>query len=95
MEAAGKKTKTTRDRERDVSEKIALGQMPRGAAAEVMYDQRLFNQSEGLSAGFGADDCACRTRPPPPSRFLTRSCSVRRVRQAAVCRQQRQRDLPA
>lgn len=58
MEAAGKKTKLTRDRDRDISEKIALGMAPRGAAAEAQYDERLFNQSAGLGSGFGAEDCA-------------------------------------
>jgi SNW domain-containing protein 1 len=39
-----KKSKLTRDRERDISEKIALGQANVGAQGEAMYDQRLFNQ---------------------------------------------------
>jgi SNW domain-containing protein 1 len=59
MEAAGKKSKTTRDSDRDVSEKIALGMTVPGGArrdGEVQYDQRLFNQSAGLSAGFGGED---------------------------------------
>ena len=41
-----------------VSEKIALG-MHRGSAklsGEAMYDSRLFNQSEGMDSGFGAED---------------------------------------
>jgi SNW domain-containing protein 1 len=43
---------------RDVSEKIALG-MHRGSgqlSGEAMYDSRLFNQSSGMDAGFGAED---------------------------------------
>jgi hypothetical protein len=37
----------TRDRDRDVSEKIALGQANTGAkSAEALYDQRLFNQDQ-------------------------------------------------
>lgn len=56
MENAGKKTKMMRDRERDVSEKIALGQMPKGMQPEAVYDQRLFNQTEGLGHGFRNDD---------------------------------------
>lgn len=56
LENAGKKTKMMRDRERDVSEKIALGQMPRQMTAEALYDQRLFNQSEGMESGFGDDE---------------------------------------
>ncbi|KAL8143122.1 hypothetical protein V2J09_016154 [Rumex salicifolius] len=46
----GMKSKTRRDRDRDVSEKVALGMVGRG---EVMYDQRLFN---GMDSGFAADD---------------------------------------
>lgn len=59
LENAGKKSKLARDAERDVSEKIALGMaVPRSAtvSGEAAYDARLFNQSEGLSQGFGNDD---------------------------------------
>lgn len=54
----GKKSKITRDRDRDVSEKVALGMANVGVAGagEVMYDQRLFNQEQGLQSGFGTDD---------------------------------------
>lgn len=58
LEAAGhlsKKSKLTRDRERDISEKVALG-MANVGGGEVAYDQRLFNQDAGLASGFGADD---------------------------------------
>ncbi|KAM3224904.1 hypothetical protein ACQJBY_057958 [Aegilops geniculata] len=58
-EAAGthKKSKLTRDRDRDVGEKVALGMAHTGAkTGEVMYDQRLFNQDKGMDSGFGADD---------------------------------------
>mmetsp|Transcript_9135 Transcript_9135/g.15981 ORF Transcript_9135/g.15981 Transcript_9135/m.15981 type:complete len:641 (-) Transcript_9135:637-2559(-) len=51
----GKKSKITRDRDRDISEKVALG-MANVNAGEVMYDQRLFNQDQGMASGFGADD---------------------------------------
>jgi SNW domain-containing protein 1 len=56
-----KRSKITRDRDRDISERVALGQrIAEGGASEVMYDQRLFNQggnaSRGVNAGFGADD---------------------------------------
>ncbi|KAG2540721.1 hypothetical protein PVAP13_9NG581100 [Panicum virgatum] len=46
--AMGKKSKITRDRDRDISEKIALGMASTGGAkgGEVMYDQRLFNQDK-------------------------------------------------
>lgn len=53
---AAKRTKTTRDRERDVSEKVALGQAAVQRSCETMFDQRLFNQEHGLSSGFGTDD---------------------------------------
>lgn len=56
MERAGlKNTKAQRDANRDISEKIALGQA-QPSSKEAMYDQRLFNQTAGLGAGFGQDD---------------------------------------
>jgi SNW domain-containing protein 1 len=58
LEAMGQKTKTARDLDRDVSEKIALG-MPTGkvaVAGEGVFDARLFNQSSGMDGGFGEDD---------------------------------------
>ncbi|XP_072990538.1 SNW/SKI-interacting protein A [Typha latifolia] len=56
--AMGKKSKITRDRDRDISEKVALGMANTGAgrSGEVMYDQRLFNQDKGMESGFAADD---------------------------------------
>jgi SNW domain-containing protein 1 len=47
-----------RDGDRDISEKIALGQH-RGSAklsGDAMFDSRLFNQEGGMDSGFGADD---------------------------------------
>lgn len=61
LEAKGehgfKRSKLTRDRDRDISEKVALG-MAKVAAptGEALYDQRLFNQDAGMQAGFGADE---------------------------------------
>jgi len=57
MEANGKKAKTTRDADRDVSERIALG-MPvaQKLQGESMYDTRLFNQDSGLSSGFAREE---------------------------------------
>lgn len=54
----GKKSKITRDRDRDISEKVALGMANVGTAGagEVMYDQRLFNQEQGMQSGFATDD---------------------------------------
>lgn len=56
--AMGKKSKITRDRDRDISEKVALGMATTGAGrgGEVMYDQRLFNQDQGTGSGYGNDD---------------------------------------
>lgn len=55
LERAGhRKTKNERDGERDISEKIALGQA-QPSSKEAMFDQRLFNQTTGLSSGFGHD----------------------------------------
>ncbi|KAJ4833662.1 hypothetical protein Tsubulata_009026 [Turnera subulata] len=55
----GKKSKITRDRDRDISEKVALGMANStgaGRGGDVMYDQRLFNQEKGMDSGFAADD---------------------------------------
>eukprot|EP00962_Isochrysis_galbana_P054056 scaffold25576_cov62-Isochrysis_galbana.AAC.1 len=53
----GKRSRTSRDTERDVSERIALGQaVP--TATETLYDQRLFNQATGVASGFGGGDDA-------------------------------------
>jgi SNW domain-containing protein 1 len=48
--------KMKRDRDRDISEKIALG-LPgvRNTNAEAQFDSRLFNQDAGLDSG-GIDD---------------------------------------
>jgi len=42
-----KKSKVIRDEERDITEKIALGQA-QPTQNELMFDQRLFNQNAGL-----------------------------------------------
>ena len=53
----GGKISSVRDDERDISEKIALGQAaPSTAASAMPFDSRLFNQTEGLSGGFHGDD---------------------------------------
>ena len=58
LEKIGKKGKLARDDDRDVSEKIALGQLSgKGAKSDGgLYDARLFNQSQGMDAGFGAEE---------------------------------------
>ncbi|GLE05352.1 hypothetical protein PINS_up014365 [Pythium insidiosum] len=55
MEKLGRKGKLARDDDRDISEKIALGQLQGTGklSGDAMYDSRLFNQSQGLSSGFG------------------------------------------
>ncbi|ORY79025.1 SKIP/SNW domain-domain-containing protein [Protomyces lactucae-debilis] len=45
-----------REGQRDISEKIALGLAKPTASKESMVDQRLFNQTSGMNAGFGAED---------------------------------------
>jgi len=55
LEAAGKKTKLSRDRDRDVGEQIALG-MTAKTSEELQYDQRLFNQTAGMDSGFSEED---------------------------------------
>ena len=49
------KTKNERDADRDISEKIALGQA-QPTTRDVMFDQRLFNQTSGLGTGFADDE---------------------------------------
>jgi len=46
--ARNKKSKSARDQERDISEKIALGMAQPTISSETMYDSRLFNQSSGV-----------------------------------------------
>eukprot|EP01116_Phalansterium_solitarium_P000122 TRINITY_DN10081_c0_g1_i1.p1 TRINITY_DN10081_c0_g1~~TRINITY_DN10081_c0_g1_i1.p1 ORF type:complete len:575 (+),score=235.23 TRINITY_DN10081_c0_g1_i1:152-1876(+) len=50
------KSAATRNADRDIGERIALGQTVPTASSETMYDQRLFNQSQGLDSGFGEGD---------------------------------------
>eukprot|EP00826_Nyctotherus_ovalis_P059099 TRINITY_DN8189_c0_g1_i8.p1 TRINITY_DN8189_c0_g1~~TRINITY_DN8189_c0_g1_i8.p1 ORF type:complete len:430 (-),score=137.48 TRINITY_DN8189_c0_g1_i8:42-1256(-) len=53
--ARKKKAKFAGDEEREVTEKIALG-VAQPTSKETMYDQRLFNQSAGVTSGFGDED---------------------------------------
>lgn len=55
--APDKRSKLQRERERDISEQIALG-MPAKTAnnGESMFDQRLFNTSKGMDSGYGDDE---------------------------------------
>ncbi|KAL3873501.1 hypothetical protein ACJMK2_036610 [Sinanodonta woodiana] len=54
--APDKRTRLQRERERDISEKIALGLPNTGAGQQDQFDQRLFNQSKGLDSGFADDE---------------------------------------
>jgi len=55
IEVAGtKKAKLTRDVDRDISEKIALGQAQ--PSKESMIDARLYNQVTGLESGFKEEE---------------------------------------
>jgi len=54
--APDKRTKLDRQRERDISEQIALGMAKPNTLDQDVHDQRLYNQSEGLGSGFGHED---------------------------------------
>ena len=46
-----------RDRERDISEQIALGMPAKNiSGGEVQFDQRLFNTTKGMDSGFGDEE---------------------------------------
>ena len=57
--APDRRSKLERNRERDISEQIALGLPARaaqGTSGDAIFDSRLFNQSKGLSSGFNDDE---------------------------------------
>ncbi|KAI6661943.1 hypothetical protein LOD99_9711 [Oopsacas minuta] len=51
-----KKGKPDRGKDRDISEKIALGMPAKTAGQESLFDQRLFNQNKGVSSGYEFED---------------------------------------
>lgn len=55
--APEKRSKLQRERERDISEQIALG-MPAKTASngETLFDQRLFNTTKGMDSGYADDE---------------------------------------
>ena len=53
---ADKRSRLQRERERDISEKIALGMPSNAQSQDQQFDQRLFNQSKGMDSGFGEED---------------------------------------
>ncbi|OII72793.1 SNW family nuclear protein [Cryptosporidium ubiquitum] len=66
QERAGKKSKTLRDSDRDISEHIALGQarsVDGGSSSEVQFDARLFNRISGLDSGFSNDTISVYDKP--------------------------------
>merc|ERR1719281_862177 len=56
LEVGGKKQRRDREEDRDISERVALGQAAKPTGGEALFDARLFNQSSGLDAGFEGDD---------------------------------------
>jgi SNW domain-containing protein 1 len=50
------KSQAARNLDRDVSERIALGMAVPQKTGETLFDQRLFNQTQGMQSGFGEDD---------------------------------------
>lgn len=51
------RSKLQRDRERDISEQIALGLPAKTiTGGEVQFDQRLMNTSKGMDSGYGDDE---------------------------------------
>jgi SNW domain-containing protein 1 len=55
--APDKRSKLQKERERDISEQIALG-MPAKTqfGGEAQFDQRLFNTTKGMDQGYGDDE---------------------------------------
>ena len=53
---ADKSGKVDRGKDRDISEKIALGMPAKTTGQEDFFDQRLFDQNKGLSSGYEYGD---------------------------------------
>lgn len=53
--APSKRNALSKDKERDVSERIALG-LPAASSGGGGFDTRLYNQTQGMSSGFKGDD---------------------------------------
>ncbi|XP_034661552.1 puff-specific protein Bx42 [Drosophila subobscura] len=55
--APEKRSKLQKERERDISEQIALGLPAKSAGnGEALFDQRLFNTTKGMDSGYGDDE---------------------------------------
>lgn len=66
LELAGKKNKKGRDEDRDISERIALGQAAQPTSQEAQFDSRLFNQTAGMDSGYhGGSDEKCNIYDKP------------------------------
>merc|ERR1712083_336113 len=66
LELAGKTNKRGRDEDRDIGERIALGQVAQPTSQEAQYDARLFNQSAGMDSGYhGGSDEKCNIYDKP------------------------------
>lgn len=51
------RSKLQRERERDISEQIALGLPAKSiSGGEVQFDQRLFNTAKGMDSGYGDEE---------------------------------------
>ena len=59
LKQAGRRTKAEREAERDISERIALGQAAMATSTGVTFDTRLFDQNGGLGSGQAPDDGIC------------------------------------
>ncbi|CAD7952538.1 unnamed protein product [Amoebophrya sp. A25] len=54
--AGNKRSGRDRDADRDVSERVALGQQVQPTRQETLYDTRLMNQDAGMDSGYGGDE---------------------------------------
>ncbi|KAL5288941.1 SNW1 family protein [Megaselia abdita] len=55
--APDKRSKLQREKERDISEQIALGMPTKtNTGGEALFDQRLFNTTKGMDSGYGDDE---------------------------------------
>ncbi|GBM08550.1 SNW domain-containing protein 1 [Araneus ventricosus] len=54
--APDKRNKLEKQRERDISEQIALGMPNARPSNELQFDQRLFNSTKGMDSGFGEEE---------------------------------------
>ncbi|KAK8809831.1 hypothetical protein WA158_000774 [Blastocystis sp. Blastoise] len=53
---SSRKSKVERDEDRDISERIALGEASLTGLKGAQFDGRLYNNTEGVASNFGADD---------------------------------------